>query len=293
MKIFGTGLSGLLGSRIVELLGASHSFTDNSRSNGVDITNREQIEKAITDSDAEVVLHLAAYTNVKAAEQERDQGEMSESWKINVVGTENVVKACSSTGKKLVYISTDMVFDGEDTPEGGYQEDAKPNPLSWYAKTKYQGELRVEAGRSPFIIMRPAYPYRAHFEKNDFVRLFMQKLAQNEPLTVLTDRIITPVFIDDLALAFDALLKANATGIYHTVGSTALSIYDAALAIADCFGYDKNLISGTTRAEFLVGRPPEPFNSALNNGKIRQLGVRMKTFEEGLQELKKQQANNN
>lgn len=289
MKIFGTGLSGLLGSRIVELLGSTHTFSDNSRSNGVDITDTEQVRKAIAGSDAEVVLHLAAHTNVKAAELERDSGEQSESWKINVIGTENVALACAETGKKLIFTSSDMVFDGENTPEGGYTEESKPNPLSWYAKTKYEGELRVQSLTTPWIIMRPAYPYRARFEKNDFVRLFMQKLSQGEQLTVLTDRIITPVFIDDLAYALDALLMQNVQGIYHTVGSTQLSIFEAAEEIAKCFGYNKELIGRTTRAEFLIGRPPEPFNSALNNAKIKRLGVEMKTFREGLEEIKKQQ----
>lgn len=288
MKIFGTGLSGLLGSRIVELLGSTYTFLDNSRATGVDITDSEQIRKAINSSDADVVLHLAAHTNVKAAELERDLCEQSESWKINVLGTENVARACAETGKKLIFTSTDMVFDGENTPENGYAEEAQPNPLSWYAKTKYEAELRVQKLTTPWIIMRPAYPYRARFEKNDFVRLFMQKLSQGEQLTVLTDRIITPVFIDDLAHALDVLLVQNGQGIYHTVGSTQLSIYDAAGEIAQCFGYDKDLIGGATRAEFLVGRPPEPFNSALNNAKIQSLGVKMRTFREGLEEVKKQ-----
>lgn len=288
MKIFGTGLSGLLGSRIVELLGTTYTFSDNSRATGIDITDSEQIRKAIARSDAEVVLHLAAHTNVKAAELERDQGEQSESWKINVLGTENVVRACSETGKKLIFASSDMVFDGENTPGKGYTEEAKPNPLSWYAKTKYEGELRVQALNTPWIIMRPAYPYRARFEKNDFVRLFMQKLSQGEQLTVLTDRIITPVFIDDLAGALDVLIRKNLEGIYHTVGSTQLSIFEVAEEIAKCFGYNKELIGGTTRAEFLVGRPPEPFNSSLNNAKIQSLGVKMRTFREGLEEIKRQ-----
>ena len=118
----------------------------------------------------------------------------------------------------------------------------------------------------------------------------MQKLSQGEQLTVLTDRIITPVFIDDLAPALDALLMQNAEGIYHTVGSTQLSIFEAAEQIAECFNLRQKLIGQTTRAEFLVGRPPEPFNSALNNAKIKRLGVEMRTFREGLEEIKKQQA---
>ncbi|HVZ58511.1 MAG TPA: NAD(P)-dependent oxidoreductase [Patescibacteria group bacterium] len=288
MKILGTGLNGLIGSRIVELLASSYTFENISRTEGVDITNFEQLVKAMEESDAEIVLHLAAYTNVKQAELDRELQEESDSWKINVLGSKNVVKACESTGKKLIFASTDMVFDGEDTPEGGYRETDSPNPLSWYAITKYEAEKIVQSSSIPWSIMRIAYPYRANFGKNDFVRLFLQKISNHEELTVLTDRIISPVFIDDLAGAVDALITHQAEGIYHTVGSSIVSIYEAANEIADVFALDKNFIKGTTRAEFLVGRPPEPFNSALNNAKIKSLGVSMRTFREGLSEVKKQ-----
>lgn len=288
MKILATGLTGLIGSRLHELLAKEYSFENLSRATGINITDYDQVMRAITASDAPVVLHLAAYTNVKEAELQKELGEQSEAWQINVKGTENVVHACKEAGKKLVYLSTDLVFDGESTPEGGYTEDAKEHPLNWYAVTKFEGELRVRDLSTPWIVMRPAYPYRATYEKNDFVRLFIQKLKNSEPLTVLTDRIITPTFIDDLAFAFDTLLQKEATGIFHTVGSSALSIYDAALEIADEFGFDPKLVSGTTREVFLVGRPLEPFNSALNNAKIRSLGLHMRTFREGLQEVKKQ-----
>lgn len=288
MKILGTGLTGLLGTRIVELLSPQHSFENLSRSTGVDITNFEQVKEKILSSDAEVVLHLAAYTNVKAAELEKGKKEESEAWKINVIGTDTIVKACAQAGKKIIYASTDLVFDGENTPVGGYKEEDTCNPLNWYAMTKYEGELRVKASVSPWAIMRLGYPYRAKYEKNDFVRLFIQKLSLNEPLTVLTDRIITPTFIDDLALAIEKLLMPEMNGVYHTVGSSSLSIYDAAQEIASVFDFDKSLIGGITRAEFLVGRPPEPFNSSLNNARISQLGVKFRTFADGLTEIKRQ-----
>lgn len=287
MRILATGLTGLIGSRFRELL-TTHTFETISRSTGVNIFDAHQVSRVIEQSDADVVLHLAAYTNVKEAELQKDQGEESEAWQTNVIGTENVARACEKSGKRLIYFSTDLVFDGENTPEDGYREEDKENPLNWYAKTKYEGELRVRALKTPWVVMRPAYPYRGEYEKNDFVRLFIHKLYHNEPLTVLTDRIISPTFIDDLALALDTILQKNATGIYHTVGSTAVSIFDAAVEIAEVFGFDKSLITGTTRAEFLVGRPPEPFNSSLNNAKIKHLGVSMKTFREGLHEVKSQ-----
>ena len=288
MKILATGLTGLIGSRINELLSTQYDFESISRSTGLDVTDSQSVQQVIQKSDAEIVLHLAAYTDVKRAELEKDMGEQSEAWRINVKGTENVVRSCETSGKKLIYISTDLVFDGMNTPEGGYSEEDPENPLNWYARTKFEGELRVRAMKSPWIVVRPAYPYRAHYSKNDFVRFFMQKLANNEELTVLSDRIISPTFIDDLAHAINVLIQKDGNGIFHAVGSTRLSIYEAAIEIARVFTYDQALIKTITRKEFLVNRPPEPFNSSLNNAKIKKLGVSMKTFSEGLLEIKSQ-----
>lgn len=288
MKILGTGLTGLVGSRLVELLSPQYTFENISRAAGVDITDLAQVEKAIIKSDCDLVLHLAGFTDVRQAELDRDLGQSSIAWKVNVTGTENIVHACSKMGKKLIYASTDLVFDGEDTPNGGYREGDKENPLNWYAKTKFEGELRVRDSKTPWLIMRLAYPYRASFSKMDFARFFINKLANNETITLLTDRIITPTFIDDLAGALDILLSKKCIGIYHTVGSTSLSIYKAAQIIADIYGFDRKLLFQTTRKEFLVDRPPEPFNSSLNNAKIKSIGAQMRYFEEGVRELRVQ-----
>lgn len=288
MKILGTGLNGLIGSRIVELNKDKHTFQNISRSTGVDITDYSSVLNAISSSDAKVVFHAAANTDVKAAEKEKDLGQESQSWKINVIGTQNVAKACSQTGKKLIHISTDMVIGGDIMPKGGFREDAALNPLSFYAVTKSEAEKIVQSLSTPWVIMRTAYPYRASFEKPDFVRFFKQWLTEKKPISVLIDRIISPTFIDDLANAFDVLVEKEALGIYHTVGSQIVSVYEAVVLIAKAFNLDTKLIGKTTRKEFLVGRPPEPFSSALNNDKIRKLGVNMHTFEQGLEIIKTQ-----
>lgn len=288
MILLGTGLNGLIGSRIVELLVPTYQFEPISRSTGIDITNKEQVQAAIKTSQADVVIHLAAYTNVKEAELEKNKGEQSEAWKSNVLGTEYIAQACKESGKKLIYFSTDLVFDGEDAPKGGYTEEDTPHPLNWYARTKYEGELRLREAASDWVILRVAYPYRAVFSKLDFVRLFKDKLGKGEPLTVLEDRIITPVFIDDIATAIKMVIEKNSQGIYHTVGNSSVSIAEVAYEIADVFGYNKNLITTISRREFLIGRPPEPFNSSLSNGKISQLGIKMSTLREGLEKVKEQ-----
>lgn len=287
-KIIGTGLSGLVGSRIVELLGLSYDFEDISRKTGTDITDGASVLSRLQNSEAEYVIHMAAYTNVDGAEAEKDLKEQSESWKINVLGTENVVRAAETTGKRIIYISTDFVFDGEDTPKGGYTEEATPHPINWYATTKYEAELRVKEAKTSWIIVRIAYPYRAQFEKNDFMRAMKKRLEEGLPIQAITDHLYSPTFIDDIAYSLDALIKNTVEGIYHVTGSQALSPYDAALVIAKEFGLNSDLIDRTTRSEYFSGKAKRPFDLSINNAKIKSLGVSLKGFEEGLQEIKKQ-----
>lgn len=288
MKILGTGMQGLVGSRVQELLSSEFEFKNVDRSSGVDITNENQITEAIKISDAEIVLHLAAKTDVDGCEKDKSLGEEGEAWKINVEGTQNVANACSKTGKKLIYVSTDFVFDGNIEEGKFYKEEDTPNPINWYAKTKYEGEKIVKNLTCPWIIARLAYPYRANFGKNDFMRAILKRLQDGGQVVAITDHIFTPTFIDDVALAIKTLFKNYSEGIFHVVGSQCLTPYDAALLIAQQFNLDTSLISKTTREEFFKDRAPRPLRLALKNDKIGELGVPMKTFSEGLREIGKQ-----
>ncbi|MBA3723909.1 MAG: SDR family oxidoreductase [Candidatus Levybacteria bacterium] len=286
MNIFTIGASGLIGSRIVELLSDKHTFQDLSLTSGVDITDPISLNGIKNDTEHPVVLHLAAKADVDGCEADKPFGKDGAAYKINVLGTQNVVDACRAGSKKLLYISTDFVFDGENTPENGYTEEDTPNPQNWYAQTKFEGEEIVRNAGIPYVIIRIAYPYRKDFElKKDFVRAVAGRLAQNQPVIGITDHIFTPTFIDDIALAIGTLLEKDATGIYHVVGSQSLSPYEASLLIAKVMGYDASLVGKTTREAFFKGRAHRPFNLSMNNAKIKQLGVPMRSFEEGLKEM--------
>ena len=322
MKILGTGLDGLVGSRIVELLKDQYEF----ESSDVDITDRNSTITRIISSDASIVLHLAAKTSVDGCEEDREEdmrtfchpeqvlgsyemlnqvqhdtqkrfwtGQNDEerrgkktAWAVNVYGTQNIVDACEKSKKKLIYISTDFVFDGFRPPVGGYKEEDIPSPINWYGKTKHEGEKIVKNSSASWIIARIAYPYRANFARNDFARAILKRLQDQKPVAAVTDHIFTPTFIDDIAFAFGVLIKSNSRGISHAVGSESLTPYDAAILIAKHFNLDQKLIVKTTRAEFFKNRAPRPFHLALKNDKIRRLGVKMRGFEEGLQQLKTQ-----
>ncbi len=193
-KILGTGLNGLVGTRIIELLQSKFEFENISRSTGVDITNKAQVDMAISSSRASIVLHLTAKTDVDGCEQDKEKDiviaksvssglELFENtdtaWAINVVGTQNVVDACKKTNKKLIYFSTDFVFDGKHTPDGGYKEEDEPNPINWYGLTKYKGEEIVLNSGIPFAIIRLAYPFGYPFiKKKDFVQAILSRLQK-------------------------------------------------------------------------------------------------------------------
>lgn len=281
-SILGIGLSGLVGSRIQELL-SGYNFQDVSLSTGVDITRQEGVSDIVEKSEAKVVVHLAAKADVDGCEEDKALGENGDAWKINVQGAQNVINACLKCNKKLIYISTDFVFDGV---KEFYSEEDNPNPVNWYGETKYQAEKLVKKSGLDYLVVRIAYPYRKTFElKKDFVRAIKDRLEQKLPVTGITDHIMTPTFIDDIAFALDALIRKNASGIYHVTGSSYITPYDAAVDIAGKFGLDQSLISKTTREEYFAGKATRPFKLALKNDKIKALGVLMKTFAEGLKLL--------
>src|SRR5258708_1634568 len=301
-KLIITGGNGLVCSRIVELLSNKYEFQNLSRGTCVDISDKEAVLQVIKQSDADIVLHLAAKADVEGCEKDKgldaefQSGKVTENeikekqtaWAINVLGTRNIAEACVASNKKLIYISTDFIFGGDDTPEDGYTEESKPNPVNWYGKTKYEAEKIVLQSSIPWIIMRIAYPYRAQFVKNDFVRVFKMLLEQKKQLSLITDHIVNATFIDDIANALDVLITQNVTGTYHVTGSQPLSPYEEGLLVAKTFDLDQSLIGKTTRQEFFKDRAPRPFNLGMNNDRITKLGVRMRSFEEGLLEVKKQ-----
>lgn len=309
VKIIGTGLSGLVGSRILELLENIYEFEDLSLETGVDITNKEDVLNRIKKSTALMVIHLAAKTNVDLCEkdkekdikilgykdikqQEKEWVREKTAWAVNVLGTQNIAEACIKTSKGLLYVSTDFVFDGDKKSNDGYSEEDKPNPINWYARTKYEGEKIVQTLNPAGIIARLAYPYRASFARKDFVRAIIERLKNRKALKMVTDHIVSPAFIDDIVKAFDVLIKNNKSGIFHVVGVQALSPYDAAVSIAKEFNFNSSLISKTTRAEFFKDRAPRPFKLVLRNDKIQKLGIKMRSFEEGIKEVKRQISQN-
>lgn len=288
MRIAGIGLSGLVGSRITGLLSDTYQFEDISRKTGTNILDKEAVSKRIEDSDAQVVLHLAAYTNVDKSEEDRNKKEESTAWKINVIGTENVLSACEKFNKKIIYLSTDMVFSGTKKFPEKYKEEDERGAVGWYAKTKEEGELLIEKTSIPWIILRIAYPYRAEHEKKEYVRVFKRLLEKEQKIKAVSDHYFTPTFIDDLAPVLKTLIGKELVGKFHATGDEAVSPFLAAKKVAEVFNLKKELITEISSEDFFRGRAPRAYNLSLNNDKITKLGVKMHSFTEGLDIIKKQ-----
>jgi len=292
MKVIGTGLTGLVGSRIIEL-NPDIEFINISIETGVSVLDPVALEKVFIDHpDTEAVLHLAAFTDTNAAwTQNGDKAGLC--YQLNVVGTQNIVNLCQKYGKYLIHISTDYVFGGNK--EGKYTESDIPDPIEWYGQTKYFAEKVVFDSGIPASIVRLAFPYRANFEaKKDIVRKIIDGFQTGKLYPQWTDHFTTPTFIDDIAHGLKIFFEKKPIGIYHLVGSSSQSPFDMCQLIADIFGFDKNLVQASTLTDYVKSLPPgsRPWqhNLSISNDKIKTLGIQMKTLREGLEEIKKQMA---
>lgn len=286
MNILGTGLSGLVGTRIVELLSQFYTFQDLSLTTGVDIRDKDVVTRKIKESDAPWVFHFAAVTDVDGSEEEKALGVKSKSWLVNVEATKNIVGACRENGKRLLYLSTDFVFDGT---KDIYTENDTPNPQGWYAVTKYEAEKYVSSLKEQGLIVRIAFPYCAtNPTKKDFLHRMLEEIKSSHSISAPTDQIITPTLIDDIAHALRNLVNGNAGGIYHVVGSDALSPFQAGQKLANLLGYPEDAVKPTTFARFYQHRSLRPFHAHLSNDKITKFGIHMSTFVEGLGKIKTQ-----
>jgi len=283
-EILGTGLDGLVGSRVVEL-NPQYEFI-NLIYPQADITKIETLETFFQNSTADTLIHFAAFTDTKAAwEQKFDTN--SPCFKVNVEGTKNVAQLCKKYNKHLIHISTDYFFNGQKNVP--YNENDLPNAMEWYGQTKAMAEkIALDVGAT---VVRISFPYRKEFPlKVDFIRGYINKLQSSEPLNLFTDQTITPTFIDDIAHGLDIIIQQKPAGIFHLVGSSSHSPYEIAQEVARIFNLDSSLIHPSSLEKYLIDNPTaRPFgkNQSLSNQKIKdELGISMRTLTNGLEAIK-------
>ncbi|MBP6993756.1 NAD(P)-dependent oxidoreductase [Candidatus Woesebacteria bacterium] len=286
-KILITGSTGLIGTRITEMLSEKYDFIPLLQSE-IDITNKMAVNARLASTEFDFLLHLAAYTNVDGAESNK---ELCTS--INVEGTRNLFEVCQDKGKKMIHISTDFVFDGRAKIDSGvgaeapretpcYTENSLPNPISHYGLTKYQAEQVVQDNA---MIVRLSYPYRKEFAgKRDFVRTIRYLLEQGKTIQMVTDSLITPTFIDDIVMGLGYLIEHYSPNIFHLVGADSMSPFEAGQLIARIFELDEKLIQPTTYAEYFKGKALRPQWARIVNTKEE---IVMSTFSDGLKATSK------
>lgn len=290
ITILATGATGLIGSRFVEMFRDKYNVVNMDLTTGVDITKVETFKPFFdAHGDAKALIHLAAFTDTnKAFAESGDKNGIC--YKVNVEGTKNIADICKERGIHLIHVSTDFVFDG--TKDSAYTEDDPASPIEWYGETKAMAETVVKESGASFTIVRLAYPYRANFElKPDLIKKIRAGLESGKLYPQFNDTIITPTFIDDIARAFDKIIEIKPQGIFHTVGSNALSPYDLAKKVAVAYGFDPSVVKEGSLTEYLKSAA-RPFARTVNmsNAKATEvLDLRFLSIDEGLIEIKKQQ----
>lgn len=279
MRLLVIGASGQVGGAILrnapkgwELTG-TYSGKPKPNLLHLDVSNRNGVFEIFDRVRPEAVILSAAFTNVDLCETERERAKA-----VNIDGPLNVRDACIKHGSKMVYISTDYVFDGENGP---YREGDEPNPLGYYAWTKLEGE-RITALVPDHLVIRTTGVYSADPESLNFVMQVIKRLKAGEVMRVPNDQYGSPSLADNLAEGIIALVRLGKTGTYNVAGSDFMDRYSFALLIADIFGLNKSLIQPIDTPS-LGQKAKRPLKGGLIVEKIeRETGVRMLGAKEGL-----------
>ncbi len=287
-KLLVTGASGLLGNRIVELARNNYAVIPihktkplQPNSLKLDITNAEEVINLLGKLEPDVVIHSASETNVDKCEIEKEQA-----WKINVEGTRNIAEACQKVDAKLVFISTDYVFDGE---KGLYNEEDNPNPINYYGLTKLEGEKQVTEHCKNYAILRTSVLYGGHRWKQNFATWVINQLKQGKEITIVDDHYNTPTLADNLAEMAIETVQRDLRGLYHASGRERISRYEFAKQIAKTFNLSSDLIKPVKMSQITAWIAKRPKDSSLNIGKIqKQLKTKPLNITEGLDKMREE-----
>jgi len=270
-KVLVTGARGMLGWALTKKLGLEYQLIGIDIEDA-DITDESQIKEEIFNIRPDVVIHCAAYTNVDNCEKNKILTN-----KVNSKGTENVAHACKLCQAKLLYISTDFVFDGsKKTP---YTEDDVPRPVNTYGRSKLEGEKQVQDLLENYLIIRTSWLYGPHGQN------FIDKITApgREKLEVINDQIGSPTYTMDLAQAIGKLIKKDTIGILNVTNSGYCSWYNFAAAVLSIKKIDIPLMPITSDKLRTPAR--RPLYSVLSNDKFYQLmREKLRPWQESLAE---------
>jgi dTDP-4-dehydrorhamnose reductase len=271
MRVLVTGATGMLGRKLVSKLreASEEVFAASRRVDGpwppgttpvaMDVTNGPSVASAVQQARPEVVIHAAAIADVDLCEREPALAEA-----VNAVGTAHVVDACREAGSRLVYVSTDYVFDGNSGP---YREDDPVGPLSVYGRTKLVGE-QAAASLSGSVIARTAVLFgQAPAGRSNLVLWLLERLKNGVTAPAATDQSGSPTLVDNLADMLLAFATNEQQGVFHAAGATVTDRYSFCRVAAAAFGYDPDLVQPVQSTS--ISRPARrPVNSGLLVDKV-------------------------
>ncbi len=267
-----------MGSDCCQVLQRSHDVYSLSPKE-LDITNPLDVDKMIRRFVPDIILNCAAYTNVDACETEKEPA-----WKVNVEGPKNLASGVEKHGGQLIHISTDFLFDGRKKPPEPYLEDDEPNPLSYYGRTKLEGEMAVRQATASHMILRTAWLYGV--KGRNFLKT-MLKLALKDPqkeIKVINDQLGSPTWSYRLALQIDKLIEVNGRGAYHASSEGYCTWYELACYFLEKMGVPHSLIPCTT--EEYPTPATRPRNSILENRRLKEAGIHlMKYWQDDLDQF--------
>ena len=263
MKFLVTGVNGQLGYDIVkELEKRGHEAVGTDRST-MDITNQAQVEEVVKKEKVDGIFHCAAYTAVDKAEDEIEQCRA-----VNATATAFLAKLCQELGIKMLYLSTDYVFDGEGTKPWD-TKDKVIAPLNVYGQTKYEGEEAVKKYLEQYFIVRISWVFGKN--GNNFIKTMLRLGKERGAVSVVQDQVGSPTYTADLAVLLVDMMETEKYGIYHATNEGFCSWYEFACEIFKQAGMDDVVVTPVDSTQFKT-KAKRPHNSRMNKEKLIESG---------------------
>lgn len=293
MKILITGANGLVGQNAVkQFTAAGYDVTAAGRGAcrlpegkipyryiSLDNTDRDAVLATVADVRPEVIVHAAAMSQPDACELNRAECD-----DCNVNATRYFTEAATAVNARMIYISTDFIFSGDDGP---YKETDQPAPVNYYGQSKWQGEQIVRKSASRWAIVRTVLVYGNILSgtRSNIVTWVKENLEKEKPIKVVGDQLRTPTYVEDLIGGIQLIIEKNTEGIYHISGKEVLTPYDMAVYVANYFGLDKTLMEKVDASVFT-----QPAQRPLKTGFIidkaeKELGYSPIGFMEGMRRM--------
>jgi dTDP-4-dehydrorhamnose reductase len=272
MRIFLTGADGMLASDIIGVFNSSHSIY------GIDINGSEKyiqrcdirdyalLHSIMAKYDPDIVLHLAAETDLERCESDPSHAE-----DININGTQNIARICGDLQVPLLYVSTASIFPGEKS--SGYVEDDIPGPINVYSRTKLEAERIVRRDVPKNTIVRLGWAFGGMSRDKKFVPKVIHALAENKEVKAVVDKSGTLSYTMDVAKIIFQLVIRKQYGIFHVANSGIVSRYEIAQKIHELMGGSNGSVVPTTTNDFFAALAPRPKYEAIVDTKLRHIGI--------------------